>query len=441
MGYKGFVLKLTLYLLYLTTNKLRMKINFSTATFKDFENIPGFDMMKRADIYSDFLEYMKSNGHRYRLQNNTGCNSIMNVGTENVTKEFVSFVTSDYLGFTQHPKVKQAAMEGIEKFGTGTAATPLIGGYYSYHNDLENKIASFFGRTKEEAVIFTTGYTANSSTLQILLQKEDIAILDMSVHASVHEGCILTNRKTFPHNNLEALEHILKTSENQYRTKLVIIDGVYSQDGDVSHVEEIYKLVRKYNAYLMVDDVHGVGILGKTGRGTLEDPGLLDKVDIITGTFSKTFGNLGGYVITNKKLAEFIRFQSRQQIFSATTPPGSATGIVKAIDLIDEEPQWRAKLWENINYFKKGLDDLGLDTGTTCSAVVPVKIGDPHITGDVGKMLLAYGIYANPIIYPAVARKDARIRMSITATHEKDHLDKTLNAFEDINKKLHIAKK
>lgn len=441
MGYKGFILKLTLYLLYLTTNKLRMKINFSTATFKDFENIPGFDMMKRADIYSDFLEYMKSNGHRYRLQNNTGCSSIMNVGTENVTKEFVSFVTSDYLGFTQHPKVKQAAMEGIEKFGTGTAATPLIGGYYSYHNDLENKIASFFGRTKEEAVIFTTGYTANSSTLQILLQKEDIAILDMSVHASVHEGCILTNRKTFPHNNLEALEHILKTSENQYRTKLVIIDGVYSQDGDVSHVEEIYKLVRKYNAYLMVDDVHGVGILGKTGRGTLEDPGLLDKVDIITGTFSKTFGNLGGYVITNKKLAEFIRFQSRQQIFSATTPPGSATGIVKAIDLIDEEPQWRAKLWENINYFKKGLDDLGLDTGTTCSAVVPVKIGDPHITGDVGKMLLAYGIYANPIIYPAVARKDARIRMSVTATHEKEHLDKTLNAFEDINKKLHIAKK
>ncbi|ALR30137.1 MULTISPECIES: aminotransferase class I/II-fold pyridoxal phosphate-dependent enzyme [Chryseobacterium] len=417
-----------------------MNINFSTATFKDFENIPGYDMMDRADIYYDFLEYMKSNGHRYRLRNNTGCSSVMNVGTENATQEFVSFVTSDYLGFTQHPKVKQAAIEGIEKYGTGTAATPLIGGYYLYHTELESKIASFFGRTQDEAVIFTTGYTANSATLQILLQKEDIAIVDMAVHASVYEGCILTNRKTFPHNNLEALENILKTSENNYRTKLVIIDGVYSQDGDTAPIEEIYKLVKKYNAYLMIDDVHGVGILGKTGRGTIEDTGLLDKIDIITGTFSKTFGSLGGYVITNKKLANFIRFQSRQQIFSATMPP-SSMGIVKAIELIDEEPQWRAKLWENINYFKKGLNDLGLETGTTSSAVIPVKIGDPHVTGDVGKLLIERGIYTNPIIYPAVARKDARIRMSIMATHEREHLDKTLNAFEDIDKKLHIAKK
>ncbi|WP_366512763.1 aminotransferase class I/II-fold pyridoxal phosphate-dependent enzyme [uncultured Chryseobacterium sp.] len=418
-----------------------MKIDFTTATFKDFENIPGFDMMQRADIYYDFLEYMKTNGHRYRLQNNTGCSSVMNIGENNVTREIISFVTSDYLGLTQHPKVKEAAIKGIEEFGTGSAATPLIGGYYSYHNELETKIAGFFGRSQEEAVTFTTGYTANSATLQILLQKEDIAIIDMAVHASVYEGCILTNRKTFPHNNLEALEHTLKTSEHQFRTKLVVIDGVYSQDGDTAPIEEIYKLVRKYNAYLMIDDVHGVGILGKTGRGTIEDTGLLDKIDIITGTFSKTFGNIGGYVIANKKLTNFIRFQSRQQIFSATTPPGTAAGIVKAIDLINEEPRLRAKLWDNINYFKKGLDALGLETGTTCSAVIPVKIGDPRTTMDVGKMLLDRGVYTNPIMYPAVARKDARIRMSMTATHEREHLDKTLNAFEDINKKLHIAKK
>ncbi|SDI85450.1 glycine C-acetyltransferase [Chryseobacterium taeanense] len=430
------------YICYITTNTYRMNINFSTATFKDFENIPGFDMMERADIYYDFLEYMKTNGHRYRLQNNTGCSSVMNVGTQDDgIKEMVSFVTSDYLGLTQHLKVKEAAIEGIRKYGTGSAATPLIGGYYSYHNDLESKIAGFFGRSADEAVTFTTGYTANSATLQILLQKEDIAIVDMAVHASVYEGCILTNRKTFPHNNLEALEQILKLSKNQFRTKLVVIDGVYSQDGDTAPIEEIYNLVKKYDAYLMVDDVHGVGILGKTGRGTIEDTGLLDKIDIITGTFSKTFGNLGGYVIASKKLTNFIRFQSRQQIFSATIPPGTAAGIIKAIDLIDEEPHLRTKLWDNINYFKKGLNDLKLDTGTTCSAVIPVKIGDIHTTMDVGKMLLDRGVYTNPIMYPAVARKDARIRMSMTASHEREHLDKTLNAFEDINKKLHIAKK
>jgi len=418
-----------------------MSINFSTATFKDFENIPNYNIAQRAESFYDFLDYMKSNGHmNYRLKNTTGTNATLHVDIANQNKEYVSFVSSDYLGFTQHPKVKQAAIEGIQKYGTGTGATPLIGGYFDYHDQLERKISNFFGRKDDEAVVFTTGYTANSATLQCLMQKEDLAILDMAVHASVYEGCAFTNKKTFPHNNLEGLEHILKTSENLYRTKLVIIDGVYSQDGDTSHINEIYNLVKKYNAFLMVDDVHGIGILGETGRGTIEQAGLLDKVDIMTGTFSKTFGNLGGYVIADKKLATFLKFQSRQQIFSATAPPSSA-GIIKAIDLIDEEPIWREKLWNNINYFKKGLDNLGLDTGITCSAIVPVKIGDPHVTGDVGRLLIEKGIYTNPILYPAVARKDARIRMSVTARHEREHLDKTLNAFEDINNKLHIAKK
>ncbi|MDQ1162335.1 glycine C-acetyltransferase [Chryseobacterium sp. SORGH_AS 447] len=418
-----------------------MNIDFSKATFRDFENIPEYDIAQRAEIFYDFLGYMESNGHmNYRLKNNSGCSPIMNVDINSTQKDYVSFVSNDYLGFTQHPKVKQAAIEGIQKYGSGAGASPLIGGHFVYHDNLEIKISSFFGRKQEEAVVFTTGYTANSATLQILLQKEDLAIIDMAVHASVYEGCVFTNTKTFPHNSLESLEHILKTSENRFRTKLVIIDGVYSQDGDVSHLKEIYALVKKYNAYLMVDDAHGVGILGNTGRGALEEAEMLDKVDIITGTFSKTFANVGGYVITDKKIAAFIRFQSRQQIFSATAPP-STMGIIKAIDLIDEEPEWREKLWWNINYLKKGLNNIGLDTGITRSAIVPVKIGDPNITGDLGKLLIERGIYTNPILYPAVARKDARIRMAVMATHEKEHLDKTLNAFEDINKFLQIAKK
>ncbi len=232
---------------------------------------------------------------------------------------------------------------------------------------------------------------------------------------------------------------ILQASQEKYRTKLVIIDGVYSQDGDMAPIKEIYRLVKKYNAYLMIDDVHGIGILGRTGRGTIEDTGLLHHVYIISGTFSKTFGHLGGYIITHKTLANFIRFQSRQQIFSATAPP-SSTGIIKALELIDEEPHWREQLWLNIDYFKKELNGMGLDTGTTCSAIIPVKIGDPHITGDVGRQLIHQGIYTNPIIYPAVAMKDARIRMSVMATHQKEHLDKTLNTFEDMSKKFPITR-
>ncbi|UDQ52880.1 aminotransferase class I/II-fold pyridoxal phosphate-dependent enzyme [Chryseobacterium indologenes] len=418
-----------------------MSINFATATFRDFENIPDYNMTQRAELFYEFLEYLKSNGHvNYRLKNNSSCNSVMNVNIDNTSKDYISFVSNDYLGFTQHPKVKQAAIDGIMKYGTGAGASPLIGGHFSYHDDLEKKIATFFGRKDGEAVIFTTGYTANSATLQILLQKEDIAIIDMAVHTSVKEGCVFTNSKTFPHNNLEALEQILIRSQDKFRTKLVIIDGVYSQDGDISPLKEIYQLVKKYDAYLMVDDAHGVGILGETGRGVLEEAGLMDKVDFITGTFSKTFGSVGGYVICNEKIATFIKFQSRQQIFSATAPP-SIMGITKAIELIDEEPMWRMKLWENINYFKKGLNDIGLDTGTTSSAIVPVKIGNQSLTGNIGKLLLEKGIYANAIMYPAVSRKDSRIRMAVMATHERKHLDKTLNAFEDINNKLHIAKK
>ncbi|AYZ36072.1 aminotransferase class I/II-fold pyridoxal phosphate-dependent enzyme [Chryseobacterium indologenes] len=418
-----------------------MSINFATATFRDFENIPDYNMTQRAELFYEFLEYLKSNGHvNYRLKNNSSCNSVMNVNIDNTSKDYISFVSNDYLGFTQHPKVKQAAIDGIMKYGTGAGASPLIGGHFSYHDDLEKKIATFFGRKDGEAVIFTTGYTANSATLQILLQKEDIAIIDMAVHTSVKEGCVFTNSKTFPHNNLEALEQILIRSQDKFRTKLVIIDGVYSQDGDISPLKEIYELVKKYDAYLMVDDAHGVGILGETGRGALEEAGLMDKVDFITGTFSKTFGSVGGYVICNEKIATFIKFQSRQQIFSATAPP-SIMGITKAIELIDEEPMWRMKLWENINYFKKGLNDIGLDTGTTSSAIVPVKIGNQSLTGNIGKLLLEKGIYANAIMYPAVSRKDSRIRMAVMATHERKHLDKTLNAFEDINNKLHIAKK
>ncbi|SEK65408.1 aminotransferase class I/II-fold pyridoxal phosphate-dependent enzyme [Parapedobacter koreensis] len=416
-------------------------IDFNQATFKDFENIPRMDIRQRSAIFCQFLEFMEENGHmNYRLLNETGCAPEMKTrltGSDN-GETYISLVSNDYLGFTQHPKVKQAAKDGIEKYGTGAGASPLIGGHFEYHELLEKKIAAFFRKPADHSVIFTTGYTANSASLLCLLQKEDLAIIDMAVHASVHEGCILTNKKTFPHNNLESLEHILKISKDKYRTKMVITDGVFSQDGDVAPIADILYLTRKYGAYLMVDDAHGVGVIGQTGRGVLERTGLLDQVDFLTGTFSKTFASIGGYVIANPDDIKFLKFQSRQQIFSATSAP-SALGIVKAIELIDEEPKWKDDLNKNMDYLKKGLTKLGLNVGTTESAIIPVKIGDPHKTGDAGRMLLERGINANPILYPAVAKKDARIRMSLSATHTKEQLDKVLDAFDYISKKLNLV--
>ncbi|MCF8453364.1 MAG: pyridoxal phosphate-dependent aminotransferase family protein [Pedobacter sp.] len=418
-----------------------MEIEFNTASFKDFENVDGLDAWKRASLFQNYLNYLDNNGRlNYRLISSSGCGPEMNILTKDHPKarKMVSFVSNDYLGFTQHPKIKAAVIASIEEFGSGAGASPAIGGQFSYHEDLEQKIAAFFGR--ESAIIYTTGYTANSATLMSLLQKEDIAIVDMAVHASIYEGCQLTNMKVFLHNRLDLLERALKLSRDAYRTKMVIVDGVYSQDGDIAPLDKILELCRHYGAYLAVDDAHGVGVVGNTGRGAMEMYGIIQEADIITGTFSKTFGNVGGYVIASPELINFLKYQSRQHLFSATSTPAAA-GIICGIELLDEEPHWKDQLWENINHFKNGLDILGFDTGPTQSAIIPIKIGDASVTAQMAAMLMKAGIYTNPIIYPAVSKKNARIRTSVMATHTKEQLDQALNAFEDAGKKLGIIHK
>lgn len=418
-----------------------MNINFEKATFKDFENIPDLNMIERADVFYDFIEFMKQNDHlNYRLTNYTASGPEIQVVTpysNGQPKNCISFVSNDYLNFSQHPLVVKESIDAIQKYGTGSGASPLIGGFFKYHEDLENKLADFFYKPKNSVVTFTTGYTANSSTLLSLLQKEDIAIVDMAVHTSVYEGLLSTNKKTFLHNDMESLERVLRSVESKYRTKLIIVDGVYSQDGDLAPINKIVELARHYNAFVMVDDAHGIGVIGKNGRGVLEIYDALENVDIITGTLSKAFANIGGFVVASEKLINFIKFKSRQNIFSATATPAIA-GVLKALDLIDEEPHWRNMLQENSVYLKNGFKSLGLNIGNTESPIIPVKIGDPHITGDIGKILLKEGIFTNPILYPAVAKKDARIRISLMATHKKEHLDKVLNIFEDLKNKFNL---
>jgi len=409
------------------------------ASFKDFENIAGMDAYGWAEEFAAYVANWDSRGHwNYRQESLTGCLPEVEMNLPgNPNKSFVALVFNDYLGFTQHPKVKAAAIAGIGQYGVGSAASPAIGGHMRYHREIEDKIAAFFKR--DAAMLYTTGYTANSATMQALLKKEDLAILDMGVHASMYEGCQMTNVKTFPHNNMDKLERILRDTQGMYRTRMVIIDGVYSQQADIAKLDEIVKLVKHYGAYLAMDDAHGVGVLGATGRGVIELYDLYQQVDIITGTFSKTFAHLGGYVVAGANLVNFLKFQARQHIFSVTATPASAC-ILKSIDLIDEEPFWKDKLWENINYLKSGLQGLGLDTGGTQSAIIPVMTGDPALNAEACKLLLEAGVYANQIGYPAVPRKNARIRMSLMATHTREHLDRVLNAWEFVSKKLSLGK-
>ncbi|MEJ5088703.1 aminotransferase class I/II-fold pyridoxal phosphate-dependent enzyme [Sphingobacterium faecium] len=416
-------------------------IDFNKASFKEFENIPHYDIVQSANAFQEFTDYMSDQDQMNFRFVTAGCGPMVQVKTPfmKVAKECISLVSNDYLNFTQHPKVKQAAIDGIMKYGTGAGASPLIGGHHEYHVQLEDQLSSFFNRQRGSSIVYTTGYSANAATLQCLLKIEDCAIIDMEVHASVYEGLLRTNTKRFPHNSMIHLERALVDAENKYRTKLVIIDGVYSQNGDLGKIDEIYHLCEKYGAYLMVDDAHGIGVIGETGRGCIELYNLLNKVHIISGTLSKAFGHIGGFIISSPEIINYLRHQSRQQVFSSTSTPAS-NAIIQAIKLIDEEPQWRIKLEENISYFKKGLLSLNLNIGTTQSAIIPIKIGDPHKTSQVARMLLAAGVYANCIVYPGVSKKDARIRTSLMATHTRENLDHVLNAFEQIGRKINLTK-
>lgn len=418
-----------------------MPIDFEKASFKDFENIEGQNVYATALEFEKYLNFLRDNGHlNYRIESLSHCGPEMDLllpGDDQPTR-CICLVSNDYLGFSQHPKIKAAVIDGIERFGTGSGASPAIGGHFIYHKHLEDKIAAFY--KKKHAILYTTGYTANSATLQCLLHKEDLAILDMAVHASVYEGCLKTNVKTFLHNNMEMLEQVLRLAQDKYRTRMVVIDGVYSQDGDIALLDQIIELTHRYGAFLVVDDAHGIGVVGESGRGVIELHNAFDQVDIITGTFSKALGNIGGYVIASQEIIGYLKFQSKQHLFSTTATP-AIMGILKAIDLVDEEPQWRDRLWENIAYLKNGLIKLGLEVGGTASAVIPVKVGDIPKTLEAGRLLLKLGVYTNPIMYPAVSKKDSRIRLNVMAVHTKPQLDKVLAAFAIVDEQLNLTLK
>lgn len=405
-----------------------MKQNFDNNSFRDFEYIPGMDAWARSKLFQAYLNDQTAKSQlNYRLVTSNGCTPTIQMNG----KKTISLVSNDYLGFTQHPLVKQAAIDAITKYGSGAGASPAIGGHYDYHELLEQKIARFY--RKQHAIIYTTGYTSNSASLQCILTKDDLAILDAGVHTSVMEGCQLVKRKTVKHNDLDAYEHTLKMSAGKHPLILVIIDGVYSQDGDLAPLREIISLCKKYGAKLMVDDAHGTGVIGKTGRGLIEACDAWNEVDLITGTFSKTFGHIGGYVVAGEEMVNYLKYQSRQHLFSASLAP-AAMAIVKAIDLVDEQPHWMAGLHDNMDYFRHGLLGLGLDIGDTQSAIFPVRIGDKIKNAKICYAMQQMGVYANQINYPAVSMKDARIRMGITARHERAHLDEVLNVWADIKR-------
>jgi len=342
--------------------------------------------------------------------------------------------SNNYLGLTNHPRVKEAAIKAVEKYGSGCAGSRFLNGNLEIHEELEMKLARFF--RKEAALVFATGYQTNLGAISALVGRNDVAIIDKYDHASIIDGCRLSfgQVKKFRHNDMKDLERILETTKD--KGKLIIVDGVFSMEGDIADLPPIIKLAKEYGARVMVDDAHGVGVLGKGGRGTAEHFGLEDQVDLIMGTYSKSLAAIGGFVAGSWDVINFIKHTGRSMIFSASLPPALVASVSTALDIIDEQPELIETLWKNTRKMLRGYKDLGFDTGMSETPIIPVIIGDTMKVFGMCKLLFENGIFVNPIASPAVPPGRELLRTSYMATHTEEQLDRVLEAFEKVGRRM-----
>ena len=407
----------------------------------DFYDIADMDMVDRAKHFSDYYEDIRKKHHaQYRRVSISGSGPTMRIVDPytGIEKEMIYMASNDYLNLTRHPRTINAGRKALEKYGKGAGSVPLLGGTLDIHMKLEKKIASFKGC--EDSIIYTNGFGANCGTLPALLRENDVAILDMLVHASIIDGCKCTHVEHFRHNNMNSLEKVLQKCKEKYRTKLVVVDGVYSMDGDIAKLDEIVAIAHHYGAYVMVDEAHATGVIGANGKGTPEHFGIEGKVDIVAGTFSKALGVVGGFIASSKEIIEYLHFYSRPYMFSTAQTPQTAGSLIEAMNVIEEEPELRKNLWRNIAYFKKNLVNLGFNLGNSETAIFPIIIGDDVKVRELCREMHEKGIYVNPVQYPAVSKKLSRVRMSLMCNHTKQHLDHVLEVLELLGKKYKLIK-
>lgn len=398
-------------------------------SLKDFGLNLEENIMERANAFQSYINQMKQFETKcYWIMSNSGIGSKMKL--ENSDKIVSAYISNDYLGMSQRAETIEAGIEALRKYGTGACAAQAIGGYIDIHKKLEHEIADFVGQ--EDALLFSSGFGANAGLLRGILGKNDIAYIDSYIHTSATSGLLGTNIKHIGHNNVEYLDIILEKEKGKYKTKLVIIDGVYSQNGDLSKLPEYIEICKKHDCLLMVDDAHGIGVMGENGRGTAEHFGCLGQVDIITGTFSKSFGCVGGFVAASSKLIQYLRYYADSNVFSAAITPQVTGSVLKALELIKTRPEIRKKLWNNVNYLRNRLQKAGFDIGESVSPIFPIMVRDNEKVYKIADLLQKKGIFASGIAYPAVRTKEARIRISILASHELEQLEQLAKALEEI---------
>jgi 8-amino-7-oxononanoate synthase len=350
-------------------------------------------------------------------------------------RELVMLGSNNYLGLTTHPKLKEAAHDAIRRYGTGCTGSRFLNGTLDLHVQLEHELAEFYG--KQDCIVFSTGYQANLGVMSALVGKHDIAIADKLDHASIMDGCKMSYGavKRFQHNNPDSLERLVEKLPAD-SGKLVVVDGVFSMEGDIAPLDQLLPIAKRHGCRFLVDDAHAVGVIGPDGRGTAAHFGVEADVDLVLGTFSKSFASIGGYVVGDKKVITFIRHNARSLIFSAAIPPPAAATALTALDIIRTEPERRERLWRNARRMLEGLRGMGYDIGNTVTPIIPIHIGDDMKTLNFWRALYDGGIFANPVLPPAVPPNRSLIRTSYMATHTDEDIDLALELFKHIGHKF-----
>ncbi|HLG55739.1 MAG TPA: glycine C-acetyltransferase [Vicinamibacterales bacterium] len=350
-------------------------------------------------------------------------------------RSVVNLSSNNYLGLTTHPTLRARALEAVQAFGVGTGSVRTIAGTMAIHVELERRLAAF--KQTDAAVVFQSGFTANAGTVSSLLGRDDVIVSDELNHASIIDGARLSRAtiKVFPHRDVDAARTIIAALPRQQR-KLVITDGVFSMDGDLGALPGLCDLSDEFGCIMMVDDAHASGVFGRAGRGTVDHFGMHGRVDVQVGTLSKALGALGGYVAGSTSLIEFLHRRARPFLFSTSHPPSVAATCIAAIDVLESEPQWMERLWENTRFFKAGLQALGFDIGISESPITPVIVGDGARAMTLSDKLFDKGVFAQGIGFPTVAPGKARVRTIVTATHTHDELQFAIDAFQAVGTEL-----
>ncbi len=380
------------------------------------------DMLRKHNLYPFFRAIEASDGSTVTIKG----------------KKQVMIGSNNYLGLTHHPQVQEAAIKAIEKYGTGCTGSRFLNGNLNLHEELEEKLAAYLGH--EQAIVFSTGMQTNLGTLSAICGPKDCMLFDSENHASILDASRLAFGTTFKfkHNDMESLEEQLEANCSRFQRTIIVADGVFSMTGDILDLPKVIELAKKYDAYVYVDDAHGIGVMGNRGRGTMDHFGLTDQVDFNMGTFSKSFASIGGVISGTKENMDYVKHCARSFMFSASMPPSAVATVSACLDVIEKDGSIHENLWENVRFMREGFKEIGFYTYESKTPIIPIFIGDDLKAMQVTNYLMEHGVFATPVITPAVPKGEALIRTSYMASHKKEDLEYVLDVFKRAKKEMEI---